>query len=202
MTRSSAFSRAAVLLLLVIFGSARLMAAGFTTVVVDAGHGGKDGGCVHNGLVEKKLCLDVALRLEKHLKARGMRVVMTRRTDVFVSLEQRAAISNRQRNALFVSIHFNASRDKSVGGMEVFYRSAAGKVVASRILRSMDLGLQGRNRGIFYEDLKVLRATAATAVLVEGGYLSHKLDAARCATAAHREQMARAIAAGIMSSRS
>lgn len=189
-------------LMLVVGGTASSWAAHFSTVVIDAGHGGKDGGCVHHGLVEKKLCLDVALRLEKHLKARGMRVVMTRRTDIFVSLEQRAIISNRQRNALFVSIHFNATRNQAISGMEVFYRSSAGKTVAGRILRSMDLNLKGKNRGVFYQDLKVLRATRAIAVLVEGGYLSHKIDAARCATVAHREEMARAIAIGIMGSRS
>ncbi len=188
--------------LLLLSSSVGTWAASFSTVVIDAGHGGKDGGCVHHGLVEKKLCLDVALRLEKHLKARGIRVIMTRRTDVYVSLEQRAAISNRQRHALFVSLHFNATRNRAISGMEVFYRSSAGKSVASRILRSMDLNLKGKNRGIFYEDLKVLRATRAVAVLVEGGYLSNKIDAARCATAAHREEMARAIAVGIMASRS
>lgn len=188
--------------MLLLGGAVSCWAAHFSTVVIDAGHGGKDGGCVHHGLVEKKLCLDVALRLEKHLKARGMRVVMTRRTDVFVSLEQRAAISNRQRHALFVSIHFNAARNHAISGMEVFYRSSAGKNVASRILRSMDLNLKGKNRGIFCKDLKVLRATQAIAVLVEGGYLSHKIDASRCATSVHREEMARSIAIGIMGSRS
>ncbi|MCX6856250.1 MAG: N-acetylmuramoyl-L-alanine amidase, partial [Verrucomicrobia bacterium] len=59
----------------------------FNTVVIDAGHGGKDGGCAWNGLVEKKICLDTALRLERILKAKGLRVVMTRRSDVFIDLE-------------------------------------------------------------------------------------------------------------------
>jgi N-acetylmuramoyl-L-alanine amidase len=182
--------------------STQVAALDFSTVVIDPGHGGKDGGCVHNGLVEKKLCLDLALRLEKVLKAKGLRVVLTRRTDVFVSLEKRAIISNRQRKALFVSLHFNASKDRSISGMEVFYRSPSGKGVATQILRSMDINLKGKNRGIFYEDLKVLRETAAVAVLIEGGYLSNKTDAARCSTAAHRDQMARAIAAGILAARS
>jgi N-acetylmuramoyl-L-alanine amidase len=190
------------LLLALLLCHAPVWALSFSTVVIDAGHGGKDGGCVHNGLIEKKLCLDLALRLERLLKAKGLKVVMTRRTDTFVDLDDRAAIANRQRNAIFVSIHFNATRDRSVSGMEVFYRSASGKAVASKILRSMDLNLKGRNRGVIYQDLKVLRATRATAVLVEGGYLSNKTDASRCATIAHREEMAKAIVKGILASRS
>lgn len=177
-------------------------ALSFTTVVIDAGHGGKDGGCVHNGLIEKKLCLDLALRLERVLKSKGLRVVMTRRTDSFVALEDRAAIANRQKNALFVSLHFNGSNNKSISGMEVFYRSNGGKALAAKILRSLDVNCKGVNRGIFYQDLKVLRATRMTAVLVEGGYLSHKTDASRCATAYHREELAKAIAKGILAARS
>jgi len=178
------------------------LALGFSTVVIDAGHGGRDGGCVHNGLIEKRLCLDLALRLEKVLKAKGMRVVMTRRTDTFVELSQRAAIANRNTKALFVSLHFNAERDRSVSGMEVFYRSAAGKAVASKILHSMDVNLRGIKRGVIYKDYKVLRATRMTAVLVEGGYLSNKTEARRCADPDHRQDMAEAIARGIMASRS
>jgi len=185
-----------------VMGLAKCLALSFDTVVIDAGHGGKDGGCVHHGLVEKKLCLDVAQRLEKLLRARGMRTVMTRRTDTYVDLDQRCAIANRQKRALFISIHFNASRDRSISGMEVFYRSTAGKSVASRILRSMDLNLKGRNRGVIYQDLKVLRATRMTAVLVEGGYLSNRTEASRCATPSHRQAMAEAIAKGILASRS
>lgn len=178
------------------------LALGFSTVVIDAGHGGRDGGCVHNGLVEKKLCLDVALRLEKALKAKGLHVVMTRRTDRYVELEERAAIANKHGKALFVSIHFNGLRDRSVSGMEVFYRSASGKAVASKILHSMDVNLKGVKRGVFYKDFKVLRATRMTAVLVEGGYLSNKTEARRCADPDHRQEMANAIARGIMASRS
>ena len=190
------------LLLVFLFVKGAAWALGFSTVVVDAGHGGRDGGCVHNGLLEKRLCLDVAQRLEKHLKARGLKVVMTRRTDAFVSLESRIGIANRQRNALFVSIHFNASRNRTISGMEVYYHSGTGRTVAARLLRSMDLNLKGLARGVFRQDIKVLRETRMPAVLVEGGYLSHKTDAARCATVHHREAMAKALAEGIVRSRS
>ncbi len=65
------------------------------TVVLDPGHGGKDDGASGNGLVEKNLSLDVALRVEKILKPFNFPVVMTRRDDTFIPLEERAAIANR-----------------------------------------------------------------------------------------------------------
>jgi N-acetylmuramoyl-L-alanine amidase len=174
----------------------------FNTVVIDPGHGGRDGGCVWNGLIEKKLCLDTALRLEKILKARGLRVIMTRRTDVDVDLDRRAAIANKASKSVFVSIHFNASRNRSISGMEVFYRSSRGKVLASKILRWMDVELRGINRGIYHSDFKVLRGTLMPAALIECGYLSNLAEARRCATAAHRQDVAEAIAKGIIASRS
>ena len=82
----------------------------FSTVVIDAGHGGRDGGSVWNGLIEKRLCLDVAKRVETGLKSSGLKTVMTRRTDTFVELEQRARTANRVPSSVFVSIHFNGSR--------------------------------------------------------------------------------------------
>lgn len=182
--------------------STSVQALTFNTVVIDPGHGGRDGGCVWNGLIEKKLCLDTALRLEKILKARGLRVVMTRRTDVDVDLDRRAAIANKAGKSVFVSIHYNATRDRSISGMEVFYRSSRGKVLASKILRWMDVELKGIKRGIYYSDFKVLRGTLMPAVLVECGYLSNRTESRRCGTAAHRQEVAEAIAKGIIASRS
>src|SRR6188508_3314228 len=79
----------------------------FPTVVLDPGHGGKDDGARGNWLVEKNLSLDVALRVEKILKPYNFPVVVTRRDDTFLTLEERAAIANKIDNAVFVSIHFN-----------------------------------------------------------------------------------------------
>src|SRR6476619_5712153 len=83
----------------------------FTTVVVDAGHGGKDNGAFRRyGGAEKNATLDVALRLERKLRESQFKTVLTRSSDVFVPLDERAEISNRQKNAIFVSLHFNDSR--------------------------------------------------------------------------------------------
>lgn len=192
-------------LALIVFGSAVEAAAEtirFSHVVIDAGHGGKDGGSVWNGLIEKKLCLDVAKRVETALKARGLITHMTRRTDVFVELEQRARIANRVPSSIFLSIHFNGSRTTLISGGEVYYRSSRGRTLAAAISRSLKSRVTGGSRGTFFADYKVLRETRMPAVLVECGYISNKREAARCATPAHRQKLADAIVSGVLAVRS
>lgn len=192
------------LALLVLGGMATTVAAQslrFSAVVIDAGHGGHDGGAARNGLVEKKLSLDVARRVEAGLKECGIKTVMTRRTDTFVELSQRARVANRVPSAIFVSIHFNGTRATLISGGEVHYRSPRGKTLATAISRSLKARVPGGTRGIFYNDFKVLRETEMTAVLVECGYISNKREAARCATPAHRQKLADAIVSGILAAR-
>ncbi|MFZ2277269.1 MAG: N-acetylmuramoyl-L-alanine amidase [Prosthecobacter sp.] len=195
---------AAFCLALFVGGEAAVVAEGrlrFSAVVIDAGHGGKDGGSVWNGLVEKKLCLDVAKRVETALKARGLKTVMTRRTDTFVELERRARIANRVPSSVFVSIHFNGSRKTIISGGEVYYRSPRGKRIATAISRSIKSKVTGGTRGIFHGNYKVLRETEMPAVLVECGYLSNKREALRCADPAHRQKLADAIVSGLLAAR-
>ncbi len=96
----------------------------FDVVVVDAGHGGEDHGARGaGGLVEKQLVLDVAKRLARKLRARGLTVVLTREDDTFVSLEARTSAANDARGDLFISIHANSSRSVSPRGMETYFVS-------------------------------------------------------------------------------
>ena len=173
----------------------------FSTVVIDAGHGGKDGGAVWNGLLERNLTLDVAKRLDSVLGARGLRTVMTRKSNSTVELSTRAAIANRTRSSVFVSIHFNACRDRTASGIETHYRSTRGRSLAGFIQRSLDRGVTGENRGVGYADYKVLRETKMPAVLVECGFISNKKEARLCASPAHRQKLAEAIAAGLLNAR-
>ena len=182
-------------------GAGSVHALTFSTVVIDAGHGGKDGGAVWNGLIERNLTLDVAKRLDVILRARGLRTVMTRKTNSTVELSTRAAIANRHRSSVFVSIHFNASRNRSVSGIETFYRSSRGRELAASVQRSLDRNVTGINRGIANADLKVLRETRMPAILIECGFVSNKTEARRCGSSAHRQQLAQAIASGILAVR-
>jgi N-acetylmuramoyl-L-alanine amidase len=173
----------------------------FTTVIIDAGHGGGDGGTVWNGLVEKRICLDVAKRLETALKLAGLKTSMTRREDVTTSLSARAELANRYSRAIFVSIHFNASRKTEVSGLETHYRSAKAKVLATSVQAALDRSIPGKNRGIQWHDYKVLRETKCPAILVECGFISNKIEARNCGSSAHRQKLAVAIAQGILAQR-
>ena len=91
------------------------------TIVIDPGHGGKDPGASANGVTEKNVNLGIGLELEKVLQARGYNVVMTRRTDVYLKLQERTDIANNVKADLFVSIHVNALPSKtSMTGFEIY----------------------------------------------------------------------------------
>lgn len=91
-------------------------------VVIDAGHGGNDPGAIgRTGLREKDVNLDIAKRLAVLLKSEGVEVVMTRSTDKFIPLNIRTGIANNSKSDIFISIHSNANRVKSLNGFEVYY---------------------------------------------------------------------------------
>jgi N-acetylmuramoyl-L-alanine amidase len=107
---------------------ARVLGLKVRTIVIDPGHGGHDTGTIGpHGLEEKDICLDVALRLgriiEQHLP--GARVIYTRKTDVFIPLQDRTAIANKSHADLFISIHANSSPDPQARGVETYYLNFA-----------------------------------------------------------------------------
>jgi N-acetylmuramoyl-L-alanine amidase len=172
-------------------------APAFDTVVIDAGHGGKDPGARWNGLLEKTLALDMAKRLETALRERGFKTVMTRSADTYVELSERAAIANRHPGAIFVSVHFDASRDTSAKGFTTHYRSKRARLLAASVQRTLNKQVSGRSREIDWQDLKVLRETKGTAVLVECGFISNVHEAANCKNPQHLQTIAEAISVGI-----
>ena len=104
----------------------RQLGLGVARIVIDPGHGGHDPGAQIKGLNEADLTLDVALRLEKLLlDQQGADVVLTRRTNSYVSLEERTAIANREEADLFLSIHANASDDPRARGIETYFLNFA-----------------------------------------------------------------------------
>ena len=108
------------------FSLSRQLGLGVARVVIDAGHGGHDPGAKANGVTEAELTLDVATRLKKLLeKQPGIDVVMTRSTDVFIPLEERTRIANREGADLFLSIHANASRNVRARGVETYFLNFA-----------------------------------------------------------------------------
>src|SRR5437762_1946295 len=174
----------------------------FTTVVVDAGHGGKDNGAFRRfGGAEKNATLDVATRLAAKLRESQFRVVMTRASDVFIELDERAAISNRQNNAIFVSVHFNDSGRRGIRGFETYYHSPVARNLAYRIQERI-MTLPGAvNRGVKTANFRVLRKAAYPAVLVECGFLSNRSEGAAARSASRRDDLADKIAEAIVDER-
>jgi N-acetylmuramoyl-L-alanine amidase len=116
------------------FSMARQLGLGISRIVLDPGHGGHDPGAKGDGLTEAELVLDVALRLEKMLlKLPGVDVVLTRRTDDFVSLQERTTIANRESADLFLSIHANASEDGQARGVETYFLNFANNLGAAAV---------------------------------------------------------------------
>lgn len=108
------------------YSLARQLGLGISRIVIDAGHGGHDPGAQANGVLESELVLDVALRVEALLKKQpGIDVVLTRRTQEFIPLEERTAIANREGADLFLSIHANASRRVAAKGVETYFLNFA-----------------------------------------------------------------------------
>jgi N-acetylmuramoyl-L-alanine amidase len=168
------------------------------TIVIDAGHGGFDrGGVPGQRIAEKDKTLDVALRLRRILQADGYRVVMTRDRDVFIPLGTRTAIANSNRNASFVSIHFNCSTRAGANGIETYYYRSDSAALAASIHRNVIAGAPTENRGIRRRGFFVLRRTAIPSVLVECGFLTNPTEGRLAQTDSYRQKLAEQIARGI-----
>lgn len=197
------------------------------TVVIDPGHGGRDGGtrsCV-NGDLEKTYTLDWARRLGPLLEAQGWKVVFTRTNDVDLPLTNRVAIAERARADLFLSLHFNSAEpNRALAGVETYCLTPTG--MTSHLLREFEddpasifpnNAFDEQNVQIAFSlhqavvretgavdrgvrrarFMTVLRGQNRPAVLIEAGYLSNPDEARRAATPAYRQQLARAVASAL-----
>jgi N-acetylmuramoyl-L-alanine amidase len=174
----------------------------FNTVVVDAGHGGKDNGAYRKfGGAEKIATLDVAKRLSHKLRESNLKTVMTRDSDVFIPLEERVAIENEQKNCIFVSIHFNDSRRRGIRGFETYYHSASSIDLANRIQAKLTTIPRSANRGVHHANFRVLRLARYPAVLVECGFLSNPREGGEARDSDYRDELADRIAEAIVEQR-
>ncbi len=172
-------------------------AGSFSTVVIDAGHGGRDNGGSYGKVYEKWLALDTAMRVEKKLKAKGFKTVMTRRSDTFITLPGRAKIGNRYPNSIFVSIHYNFTWKSNVSGLETFYCSSRSQPLAAAVQKGMLNEVKSVNRGVKYARYYVIRHAQNPAILVEGGFVSNSRERGRTKEGWYREAIATGIVKGI-----
>ncbi len=148
-------------------------------VVIDAGHGGKDPGAVGKNSYEKVLTLQIAQKLAKALARNGINVLLTRNKDEFVELRKRAQLANDYKADLFISIHCNASRQKSRKGTEVFILSTS-KVTDKRVQEAIAVEnsvvskYEGASALAHYNDLDfVLKDMALSEHLLASNDLAH-----------------------------
>ena len=172
-------------------------------ITIDPGHGGKDPGAIGiGGIREKDIVLDISQHLQRILSEKGLRVLMTRSDDRFISLQGRVDAANRANSDIFVSVHANAislSRP-DINGVETFYArgSSQGQALASAIQQSVLQRFQLRNRGVKRSGFFVLKHTDMPAALVEVGFVTGREDAPKLRDPSFRRQMAEAIADGIL----
>ncbi len=192
-------------------------------VVLDPGHGGRDSGAMCGNVMEKDLTLDVARRAEMLLRASGYRTVLTRDSDHYLSLPERAAAGNDEDDSLFISIHFNDGERAAASGVETyfaerqrtanpgllswlgFFRSATEAqpllTKSESLARFLQTALvehtQAVNRGTKAAQFYVIRNVRHPAALVEGGFITNPADVTKLTTAEYRQQIAFAITEGI-----
>ena len=167
------------------------------TIVLDAGHGGKDGGTSSGDVVEKDITLEVVLRMKELLEEKGIQIVLTRDADESVSLADRAAAANQSDAALFVSIHCNYFEDDSaIKGLECYYYegSEEGRRIAEGILEELQQKDNITVRNAKEETFYVLKQTKIPAVLVELGYLSNAKECGLLASEVYQEILAEELA--------
>jgi N-acetylmuramoyl-L-alanine amidase len=170
-----------------------------STVVIDAGHGGFDrGGIPGQRVAEKTMALDVAQRLAARLRKAGYRVIMTRDSDVFVTLGDRVRIANSHPDAIFVCVHFNSATRAGANGIETYYYRNNSAALAANIHRQVVSGTTTDNRGIRRRGYYVLRNTRIPAVLVECGFLTNPMEARLALQSSYRQELANRIADGVM----
>ncbi|PYZ95887.1 hypothetical protein CR205_16035 [Alteribacter lacisalsi] len=172
------------------------------TIVVDPGHGGHDGGASANGLTEKNVVLDVSLLVYDQLLQSGANVVMTRSTDVFVSLAGRVEIAENANADSFVSVHANAAGSEAAHGIETFHwgqhASEESKALAEAIQDRLIYDTEANDRGAKEGNFHVIRENTMPAVLVEIGFLTNPAEANLLRTHAYQSEIANSIYQGIV----
>ena len=173
-------------------------------VVIDPGHGGFDKGAYIGSFQEKTLTLKTAVLLKKYLNEIGYRAILTRTQDIFIPLEKRAAIANDTGCKLFVSIHYNAHKDTTIHGIEVFFynrglkaRAEASKKLAGKVLTKLIEKTGADSRGVKQGNYHVIRETKVPAILVEGGFITNPKERQWLSQKTTLDTIALSIAEGI-----
>ncbi|MEW6080198.1 MAG: N-acetylmuramoyl-L-alanine amidase [Bacillota bacterium] len=176
-------------------------------VFLDPGHGGSDsGGVSRNGVLEKDIALDVALRLSRCLIRYGTVVSLSREKDVYVSLADRSVMANRWNAGVYVGIHCNTSEDETAQGTETwvpgpghgYNRFGPSMVLAYMIQRYLAAGTGRRDRGVKFLDVPgqefyALHSTRMPSCLIEMAFITNPYESDLLENPWYREQTAMAV---------
>jgi len=173
-------------------------------IVIDAGHGAHDGGATAGGVREKDLALKISRLLANEFVAQGAKVIMTRKTDVFIPLNERAEIANRNRADFFFSVHINSAPRQMSGTITFFHGpNAVKELLAKCIHREIveaaklpNIGVWSDKR-IYNSGFAVLRNTKMPGLLLELGFINHPKDRARMQQPDFQTGVAKAIVKGL-----
>lgn len=179
------------------------------TVIIDAGHGGEDGGTSgQNGILEKDLNLDVAKKLDSLLRSAGINTVMTRNDDrllydplsdykgrkKILDMHERLRIANSCENAVFLSVHMNSFPQEKYCGLQVYYsrNSIDSMRFAESVQGTVSKYLQPQNERKIKQgkDIFLLDRLKMPAILVECGFLSNKDECSLLSTEEYRDKLA------------
>jgi len=176
----------------------------FSTVIIDAGHGGKDNGGLGGrrgiGLVrEKDVTLSTAKKVRSELQHAGVRTLMIRDDDRFVELDDRVAFANRQGpDAILVSIHYDATGDRGANGAKTYFWRADSHGLATRIQEDLVAETGETNLGVLRRRLRLTRNPEIRSVLCECAYLTNPGEAQKATNDAYQSKIATGIARGIL----
>ncbi len=171
------------------------------TVMLDAGHGGRDQGTSYEDVLEKDLTLEITLKVEDILEDAGYRVLLTRSKDTFIDKYERVASANDKKPEVFVSIHCNFVESGQADGVETYYdpgKEAGSRPLAEAVQAQIIEKTGATDRGARADNFVVITDTDMPAVLVETGFLSDQEERRLLQDEAYQKKLAEGIAAGIL----
>ena len=172
---------------------------GYYKVFIDAGHGGTDPGALGYGYRESDLNLQVAKKVEAKLKSKGIDVKMSRNSDIFYSLSERAEMANDYGADAFVSIHQNSAEAKSANGIETYYNrnKEEDKPLSNDIQKQVISQTGANNRGVKNAEFTVLVKSEMISALVECGFITNESEVKKLSDSSYQDKLATGIADGI-----
>ena len=172
---------------------------GYYKVFIDAGHGGTDPGALGYGYRESDLNLQVAKKVESKLKSKGIDVKMSRSSDIFYSLSERAEMANDYGADAFVSIHQNSAEAKSANGIETYYnrKKEEDRPLSNDIQKQVISQTGANNRGVKNAEFTVLVKSEMISALVECGFITNESEVKKLSDPSYQDKLATGIADGI-----